>query len=573
MQPADYNIDVQSPFLAAVQGYQAGAGIRNDMAQQAQLEQQRQQQLQMQQDLAALAGNSNASSRDYAAMTLKYPQLREQFKQGWDMLNSDQQRSALSQMSQVYAATLSGRPDLAEQLLRESAAAKRNSGLAPEARAMESWADLVKSAPDQAKNIIGLRLASVMDPDKFAATYTQLGDEGRKAALAPSELAKSDAEARIKQVEAANAPTKVALDNSNVRSQIDERAARLSLDRDRLTSDVQLKLHELGQKANTLDDGAKKIVNDSTVAAVAADQSASQTLDLADRFESLGGGNGGFATTAEAWAKLTGRQDAMTAARQEYTRLRSSQVSKMLPPGPASDKDIQLALEGFPPANADSKYIASFLRGMAKLQQYDAVSNSAKAEWVNAVGHLGKPKSDIEIDGVKVPAGSTFVDFSREFMSRKADELAAAHAVKQVQSRPYMRFAQPGAPAATSDQPATSQQASPAGTSAPQAATEMDAISEQLAALEPSRRQAKQEVDAIERDIAAATSLRGRQHVDAATVREMRARHDEAASRLADLDAQISRLNARGRTASMAPAVPAQFQALREKYSNRSAGL
>jgi hypothetical protein len=211
---------------------------------------------------------------------------------------------------------------------------------------------------------------------------------------------------------------------------------------------VELELYKLKQKSGELDGEAKKIVNDSTVAAVSADQAASQMLDFASRLEQAGASSGVAAKGAELYKTLTGNQDAITQLRQEYTRLRSTQVSKMLPPGPASDKDIQLALSGFPSETAGPSTMATFVRGMAKLQQLEAANNSAKAEWVNAVGHLGKPKTDIEVDGIKVPAGSTFVDFSRQFMQRRVDERAAQQSAAQVQGRSYMRFAQPAAAAA-----------------------------------------------------------------------------------------------------------------------------
>ena len=89
--------------------------------------------------------------------------------------------------------------------------------------------------------------------------------------------------------------------------------------------------------------------------------------------------------------------------------------------------------------------MASFLRGMAKMNQYTAVTENAKAEWVNAVGHLGKPKTDINIDGVNVPAGSTFADFARTYMDAKVGQRAAVQGQAQVPNRSYMRWAQPGA--------------------------------------------------------------------------------------------------------------------------------
>lgn len=449
MGPINYDIDVQTPFQAAVQGYQAGAALRNDQQQQQALAQQRQLAQQQQADLAALISSPKAGPREYAAMTVKYPALREQFKQASDMLSTEQQKGQLNFMTQAYGAVLSGRNDVAERLVRDRAASMRNSGAnEQDIRSTELWADMIKESPDQARHLGGLMLAGVMGPEKFATTFSTLGGEQRSAEQAPAALAAKEAEAEIKRVEAANAPAAAALSNANVRSQITERAGRLALDKNRLQSDVEMELYKLKQKAGELDDGAKKIINDSAIAAVSSDQAAGQMLDLASRLEQAGASSGVGAKGSELYKSLTGQQDAITQLRQEYTRLRSTQVSKMLPPGPASDKDIQLALSGFPSETADPATMAGFIRGMAKLQQVDAAVNSAKAEWVNSVGHLGKPKTDIDIDGIKVPAGSTFVDFSRQFMQRRADERAAQQATQQVQGRSYMRFAQPAAAAA-----------------------------------------------------------------------------------------------------------------------------
>lgn len=465
MDPINYSVDVQTPFQAALQGYQAGAAIRNDQFQQQQQQQALALQKQMQLDVAAVANNPNAGARDYAALTLKYPALKDQFKQSWDMVGKDQQGAKLDLMTRAYSALSTGRPDVAEQLMRDRAAAMRNSG-APEhdVKAQEMWADMIKASPDQARHIGGLMLSSVMDPDKFSTTFGQLGSEGRAADKAPAEQRTAEAEATIKEAAAAVAPQSEAQklqtgvwNNANTRSQIEERAGRLALDKDKLRSDVELELYKLKQKAGELDDGAKKLINDSTIAAVSADQSASQMLDLAGRLEASGASSGASAKGAELYKSITGNQDAITQLRQEYTRLRSTQVSKMLPPGPASDKDIQLALSGFPSETADPATMAGFIRGMAKLQQADAAVSSAKAEWVNSVGHLGKPKTDIEIDGIKVPAGSTFVDFSRQFMQRRVDERAAQQATQQVQGRSYMRFAQPAAAAPAASAPAPGQ--------------------------------------------------------------------------------------------------------------------
>jgi hypothetical protein len=452
MEPINYIRDVQNPFNSVangmMQGLQMGSAIQAQQEKQRQIELQQQ----MQTDLGALAQNPNPSAQDFARITIKYPQLAEHFKNTWSMLNSDQQQNQLSSASQVYAALNAGRPDIAQGLLTDQAAAYRNAGDEKNAKINETLSKLVETSPETAKTSTGLLLSSVLGPEKFATTFSTLGGEQRAQEKQPGEVAKINADARKATYEANNTPQRLALENNqtaanvrNIDSQIGERASRLKLDRDKLQSDVEMKLYELNQRSNTLDDGAKKIINDSTVASTAADQSAGQMVDLATRLEQQGGGYGAFSTASEWMKKTTGNQDAMTQMRQEYARLRNNQALKMLPPGPASDKDIAMAMQGFPPETADSATMASFLRGMAKMQQYTAVAEGAKAEWVNAVGHLGKPKSDIVIDGVNVPAGTTFTDFTKAYMDKKAAQRGTQQAQQQVPSRSYMRWAQPGA--------------------------------------------------------------------------------------------------------------------------------
>lgn len=453
MQPMNYTIDVQQPFNNALGGVQAGLGlsqaIDQNAARQQDLAQKQyalQQQQQMQADLGQLAKNPNPTAKDFAQITTKYPALAEHFKNTWSMMNSDQQQTRLGQASQVMAALTAGKPDIAQQLLDQQAAAAKNAGDAEGAQNAETMSKLVAMNPQTAQTSVGLMLSSILGPEKFTSTFSTL-------AKLPSEVAAGEATATQKRYEANNTPQRLALENAykgseirNLDSQIGERAGRLGLDRDKLQTETELKLYELNLKGNpayNLDGDAKKIINDSTVSSVAADQSAGQITDLASRLEKEGGGYGAFGTASEWLKKATGNQDSMTQMRNEYTRIRNSQAMKMLPPGSASDKDVAMAMGGFPPETADAKTMASFLRGMAKLNQYTAVSESAKAEWVNAVGHLGKPKTDINVDGVNVPAGSTFTDFARQYMANKVEQKQVQAAQQQVQGRSYMRWAQP----------------------------------------------------------------------------------------------------------------------------------
>lgn len=208
MGPINYSTDVQTPFQAALQGYAGGSAIRDDQFKQQQQQQALELQKQQQADLTGLFNNPNASARDYAALTLKYPSLREQLKQGWDMESGERQKANLEFSTRTYAALSSGRPDVAEKLFRDRAAAMRSSG-APEQdiKANETWAELIKTSPEQARHIGGLMLSSVMG-DKFGETFGKLGQEGRANAEAPADLAKKTADA----AKAGSEATKSAVD-------------------------------------------------------------------------------------------------------------------------------------------------------------------------------------------------------------------------------------------------------------------------------------------------------------------------------------------------------------------------
>lgn len=445
MQPQNYvlggTVDPGAAFTAGLQNGQAQQMAI--MQQQAMLAQQQQQQA----VIGALVNKPNPTARDYARAIEVVPSMREALKQSWDIHNADQQQGLLQHTGQVFAALENGQAPIAAKLLRDRAELIRESD-PNESRALESWAQIADANPELARKFVGMKLAAVPGGDKVITNLQTMGAEQRAADKAPADLRTAVATAQAKEAEAAVAPQKAQEDlrtaiwnNANIKSQIQERAARYGLDRDKLTSETQAKVMELNHKFGQLPESAVRIVNDSAVQATASAQSAGQMFDLADRLSKAGGGYGGFATASEWLAKATGNQDSLTGMRQEYTRIMSQGVIKMLPPGPASDKDIALAREGFPPATADAKYLASFLRGMAKLQAYDSALSNAKSEWAGAVGHLGPTKSDVEVTGIKVPAGATFVDFAKQFIGKQAEGLAQS---MQAGGRSYMRWADHG---------------------------------------------------------------------------------------------------------------------------------
>lgn len=428
-QPFNYSINIPDPSASMFDKMQSMYAISSLQQQEeakriamAQALQQQQQQREMQADLNELSKNPTVEGIGKAI--IKYPQLSEHYKRAVDILSTEEKQARLSEAQQAHAAILSGQPEVAADYLAKQAEAHRNNGDEKTAKSLEGISEQIRQNPNAANTSIGTFIASIVSPEKYVETFSAYEKGQRERDLQPEEIKKK------------------AADIKNIESQISERAGRLALDKDKLRSDIEMKLYELDQKKNpslNLGEDARKIINTSSANSVTSEQTANKMNDLASRFEKSGGGYGAFGGLAEFAKKTTGEQDYMTSLRQEYVRMRASEVGKNLPPGSASDKDIQIAMSGFPSETSDAKYIASFLRGMAKINSLNASTENAKSEWVNSVGHLGKPKEDIEIDGVKVPAGTTFSNFARQYVEKKAEEKSIGQ--PNIQNRSYMRFA------------------------------------------------------------------------------------------------------------------------------------
>lgn len=77
---------------------------------------------------------------------------------------------------------------------------------------------------------------------------------------------------------------------------------------------------------------------------------------------------------SETWKRVTGTEDVVSMARKQYEGIRTSKAIQNLPPGVASDKDIELVLKPFPTSFTNYKqltdYIEGLRRGEAKIREY-----------------------------------------------------------------------------------------------------------------------------------------------------------------------------------------------------------
>lgn len=452
MGPIDYMGGFQPVNLAQqfTQGLQAGAGIQQIQQQRFAQEQAILAAQEKQRREEAFRNNFSSylekpSAKGWASLVAENPGMREALGDINKTLSADQARVEQREAAELYLA-LGTDVNVAKELVDKRIEAAKNAGESTEE--LETVRRRIDTSPSTVRALALGRAGSLPDGDKLVKSLLDAEEGVRKAEAQPVAMRKAAAEATTAEAQALVAPQMARAgveekvwNNANTRSTIEDRAQRLSFDKDKAFSDYQAKLAERGDALAKLPDSAIKLVTDSALAATVAEQAASSMDNLAAEFDKLGGGFGSFGTAAEVMAKVTGNQDAMTRARQEYLRLKNSAVVKSLPPGPATDRDIALFSQGFPSETADSTYLASFLRGMAKVQRREAVIETAKADWVEANGGLLRNKRDAEIAGVRVPAGAKFDAFVSKFADRKASEKAAESAIGSIQSRPYMRWA------------------------------------------------------------------------------------------------------------------------------------
>lgn len=485
MQPINYGVEIQDPTQSFLSAFQTGAAIQDARLKQEQQQQQMANQKLIQEGFAKLR-QPGATAADYANLAMVLPETQaKSVRESFSMLSGERQQNALQQSGQVFSAFKAGKPEIAIGLLDRQIEGKRNSGDEEGARFLETWRDVAKENPKATEDYFGFTISQMPGGDKVIESAVKFAGERRAEAQAPAELRqkiaaadKAESDAKTALATATNAPEKAAAEAAlskaqadkakveaqyagplaqaslnlnaaqikNINSEIGTRAAKLNLDRQTMQATVAEKLSSIQKNVNELPADTRKLVNDSAVAAAASKQSADQFNDLAKRLDAAGGGYGAATSFADYLRKQTGAQSPLTELRQEYTRIRNSAAIKSLPPGVATDKDIELALKGIPPENADARTMASFLRGMAKMQDVEASVANAKTDWLaNNNGVLTRARNTFQAGDYATKPGESFNDFTQRVVQDVSKRYNPAAQTPLVEQIPTDRTPRPAA--------------------------------------------------------------------------------------------------------------------------------
>lgn len=197
-------VDLGGRFLRGLQSAGALANLSQIGQQQEQARLARERQALYETEVADAMKNPTAER--FAALTAKFPEQREAFKQSWDTLSEAQKRDDFGANTRALAALNSGRQDLAESIFTQRLEAKKASGA--DTSEDQMVLDIIKNNPKDAPGFLHYTMFNA-DPEKYAENVAKLGGEQRAAEQAPADLAakqagaaKTAAEAKTAQVTA-----------------------------------------------------------------------------------------------------------------------------------------------------------------------------------------------------------------------------------------------------------------------------------------------------------------------------------------------------------------------------------
>jgi len=207
---------------------------------------------------------------------------------------------------------------------------------------------------DDQKKIVSL--VAQVDPARALAVQTQFNKTNRERAASQSSLARQQTQDAIAQ------------------RRLNLEQQRIEVERERL------------KRGNDLTNQDKKLISDAQIAAEASEASVGDMTRLAAQYEANPPSAGIFGSAVEAWNDTLGTQDEQSRMKTEFQNIVNTGIINSLPPGVASDKDIEMARSGFMNKNWNADEIAQYLRGMAKLSAFNTERDNLKAQWVSDNG-------------------------------------------------------------------------------------------------------------------------------------------------------------------------------------------
>lgn len=391
--------------LTALQGLSGIAGVF-------QQEKQAQRQKEFQQAYAnAYASGDRGALRQLAA---QYPDQIESIRKGMGFIDEDQ-RNSIGTLA-AGARLASSSPEAMQSWLQNNAKELNRVGVDP-----NSVAQMYQQNPSGFGEFVDhLGMAALGPIDYFNVQDKMAGREIDRGRLA--ETIRSNQAGEALQARGQNLSYQSAMTGHNIAAQ------RLALDQQEFgfkMQQAQEKAQQLISEAPKLSVNMEKGIETAVNNATASSNSANSMSALAQQFRAEKPTTGLFGNAQNMFAKLTGSDTTLRDLRIRQNALVNSQVLKFLPPGPATDKDVEIVRQGAPTDMDNPETVARWLDAMANIERRNAQFNEFKAEWMSANGNPGQSRNGGQILGLDVKKGESLGSAVKRYMAMNTDAAPA----------------------------------------------------------------------------------------------------------------------------------------------------
>lgn len=391
--------------LTALQGLSGIAGVF-------QQEKQAQRQKEFQQAYAnAYASGDRGALRQLAT---QYPDQIESVRKGMGFID-EEQRNSIGTLA-AGARLASSSPEAMQSWLQNNAKELARVGVDP-----NNVAQMYQHNPSGFGEFVDhLGMAALGPIDYFNVQDKMAGREIDRGRLA--ETIRSNQAGEALQARGQNLSYQSAMTGHNIAAQ------RLALDQQEFgfkMQQAQEKAQQLISEAPKLSVNMEKGIETAVNNTTASSNSANSMSALAQQFRAEKPTTGLFGNAQNMFAKLTGSDTTLRDLRIRQNALVNSQVLKFLPPGPATDKDVEIVRQGAPTDMDNPETVARWLDAMANLERRNAQFNEFKAEWMSANGNPGQSRNGGQILGLDVKKGESLGSAVKRYMSMNTDAAPA----------------------------------------------------------------------------------------------------------------------------------------------------
>lgn len=360
----------------------------------------------------AYAAGDRDALRQLAATN---PDQIETIRQGMGFIDADKNQAMGDMSARLNIAAAQG-PEAVMKELASHQSTLQQIGVSPE----QAWQTYQQSPEGfaQLTDLIGMH---AVGPEKYFDIQDKMAgreiDRGRLA-----ETIRSNQAGEALQARGQNLSYQSAMTGHNIAAQ------RLALDQQEFgfkMQQAQEKAQQLISEAPKLSVNMEKAIETAVNNATASSNSANSMSALAQQFRAEKPTTGLFGNAQNMFAKLTGSDTTLRDLRIRQNALVNSQVLKFLPPGPATDKDVEIVRQGAPTDMDNPETVARWLDAMANLERRNAQFNEFKAEWISANGNPGQSRNGGQILGLDVKKGESLGSAVKRYMSMNTDAAPA----------------------------------------------------------------------------------------------------------------------------------------------------